>query len=157
MDQRQTFSQTLQQWVTIYARANDQKSENDAFHQLRLIARDMEAQKILKPIIFYQFVMTIQALTSVLRITFTEAKIKKMMAILYPDDMYVSDLTRQVMSAINIADTIANSTPGNAEVLEQLRGRPIQANPAQHNPAQPQIFPQQYQPKAHGPPSGPAN
>jgi hypothetical protein len=128
MDTPKTFSQELQQWVAAYARAND-IGENTTFTKVRAIVRDMEAQKILKPIIFYQFVMTIQALSCVSRVTFTETKIKKLLAILYPDDVYVAELTKQVMSAINIADETARANPANEEVLEQLRARPMNDMP----------------------------
>ncbi len=134
--QRQPFNQQLQQWVSVYARETG-AAETDAFKKVLSIARDMESQKILKPVIYYQFMMTFQALSCIAGVKFTDVKIKKILAILYPDDSYVSDLTQQTMQLINDSVTAANANPANAAVIEQLRQNPIAINP---QPPQPQFY-----------------
>ncbi len=123
---RQVFQQTLQHWVAVYSRSDD--ASNDAFTQIRLTVRDMESQKIFKPIIFYQIMMVFQALTVVASIQFTEVKIKKIMALLYPDDSYVTELTAQVISAISQSDHVARNNPENIPIMDQLRERNIAMN-----------------------------
>lgn len=149
MDQRQTFNQQLIQWVSAYAKAQGD-SENEAFRQVHTIVRDMESQKIAKPIIFYHIMMVLQALTtlSLVKSQFTELKIKKILAILYPDEMYVLDLTKQVISAIGISAASVQSNPANEAIIEQVR----QSQTA--NPQQPQHFRQNIG-KIYGPPPGP--
>lgn len=120
MDQRQTFNRQLIQWASAYARAPSE-TENEPFRQVHSIVRDMESQKIAKPIIFYQIMMVLQALTCLMKVQFTEHKIKKILAILYPDEMYVSDLAKQVISAIGISVATVQMNPANEEVLERLR------------------------------------
>jgi len=115
------FNRTLQHYIATYAGSTDPNVESDAFTQLRLTVRDMESRKILKPIIFYQMMMTIQALKSVAGLRFAENKVKNIMAIIYPDEFYVTDLTRQIMEAIQGADNIARENPANAPVIDQLR------------------------------------
>lgn len=141
----QTFNQTLQHWVTMFMRSSDMEIELDAFTQTRLTIRDMESKKILKPIIFYQVVMVLQALTVVGGMRFDPIKVKKLLAILYPDDEYVKDLTSQVLAAINQSEQIARDNPNNAPILDQLRN----INNAQNNqrPVQPTV--------RIGPPAGP--
>lgn len=131
----QTFNQTLQHWVTMYMRSSDTEIEMDAFTQTRLTVRDMESKKILKPVIFYQVMMVLQALTVVANIRFdstgfseskTPNKVKKILAIMYPDDEYVKDLTSQVLAAINQSEQVARENPNNAPILDQLRHFPME-------------------------------
>lgn len=119
----QTFNQTLQHWVTMYMRSSDIEIELDAFTQTRLTIRDMESKKILKPVIFYQVMMVLQALTVVANLRFDPTKVKKLLAIMYPDDEYVNDLTSQVLVAINQSEQVARDNPNNAPILDQLRER----------------------------------
>lgn len=122
----QTFNQTLQHWVTMYMRSSDMEIEMDAFTQTRLTVRDMESKKILKPVIFYQVMMVLQALTVVANIRFDPIKVKKILAIMYPDDEYVKDLTSQVLAAINQSEQVARENPNNAPILDQLRHFPTE-------------------------------
>lgn len=158
------FNQSLMQWAGIYAQSEG-TPENDAFRQVHSIIRDMEAQKIAKPIIFYQIMMVLQALTCVMNVQFPEVKIKKILAILYPDDSYVSDLTKQVISAIGISAATLNTNPANAAVLNHLKQGASQQTYQSQRQAPSQAFNAQnvYQnqsqnrqtPKPNGPPPGP--
>jgi hypothetical protein len=150
MEQRQTFNQQLVKWTASYVQANDKIHENDAFRQIHTIVRDMETQKILKPLIFYQIMMALQALTCVMGIELTEPKIKKIFAILYPDDNYVSDLTKQVISAIGISFTTMQLNLNNESVLEQLHQQPSVGAPIQKQYQSNYKMHSQY-----GPPPGP--
>jgi len=136
----QTFNQTLQHWVTMYMRSSDMEVELDAFTQIRLTVRDMESKKILKPVIFYQVMMVLQALTVVGGFSNTKTptgfsesktptKVKRILAIMYPDDEYVKDLTSQVLAAINQSEQVARENPNNAPILDQLRNAANQNNP----------------------------
>lgn len=160
MDQRQTYNQQLIQWVSAYARA-PADLENEPFKQVHSIVRDMESQKIVKPIIFYQIMMVLQSLTCVMKVQFSELKIKKIMAILYPDEMYVSDLTKQVVSAIGISVASVNMNPANEEILERVR-QSHAANPPPPQPYQQNISMQRptvvqgsRMQQVFGPPQGP--
>ena len=155
MDQRQTFNQQLIQWASSYSRAQGD-SENEAFLQVHTIVSDMESQKIAKPIIFYHIMMVLQALTCVMKVHFTELKIKKILAILYPDEIYVSDLTQQVISAIGISVASVQLNPANEAILEQVR-QSHAANPAPPQPFQQNIGMQTFSQKksVYGPPPGP--
>lgn len=120
------FNRTLQHYIAIFATSTNLDDESDAFTQLRLTIRDMESRKILKPIIFYQVMMTIQALKSVAQLQFVDTKVKKIMALLYPEEPYITELTQQVMGAIQGADNIARANPANAPVIDQLRANVMQ-------------------------------
>lgn len=126
MENRQTFNQQLIQWASAYARAPI-NTENEPFNHVRSIIREMEFQKIAKPIIFYHIMMVLQSLTCVLKLQFTEIKIKKILAVLYPDDIYVSDLTKQVISAISsveISTELLNRTRLQNTQMQNTYGPP---------------------------------
>jgi len=115
-----TFNRSLHQWAAMYARAETKHDEDYAFKEVIKIIRDMERQKILKPIIFYQIMMTLQALTCVAGIKFTEFKVKKILATMYSENSYVTDLTTQVLSAINTAEHCGNESH-NEPTMEEMR------------------------------------
>ena len=83
----------------------------------------MQENGILKPIIFYQLIMTIQALKVTDRITIetVRQRTKKILAILYSENTYLTKLTEQVISVIILANNIAKANPANAPLLEKLR------------------------------------
>jgi hypothetical protein len=130
----QTFNQTLQHWVTMYMRSTDMEIELDAFTQTRLTVRDMESKKILKPVIFYQVMMVLQALTVVANLRFDPNKVKKLLAIMYPDEEYVTNLTSQVLVAINQSEQVARENPNNAPILDQLRHFPTEMSRERNAP-----------------------
>jgi len=115
-----TFNQSLHQWAAMYARAETKYDEDYAFKEVIKIIREMQGQKILKPIIFYQIMMTLQALTCVAGVRFSEFKVKKILATMYSENSYVTDLTAQVLSAINNAEHSANESH-NAPAMEEMR------------------------------------
>jgi hypothetical protein len=141
---KHTFNQSLHQWAAMYAQAETKAEEDYAFKEVLKIVREMQTQNILKPIIFYQIMMTLQALTCVAGIQFTEVKVKKILAIIYRENEYVTDLTKQVLSAVNNADHMARENPENEPMLEQLRQQHQPVSQTSHQT-----------PQQTGPPPGP--
>jgi len=120
MESEHTFNRSLHQWVAMYAQSETKYDEDQSFKEVFKIVREMQAQKILKPIIFYQLMMTFQALACVAGLRFTEFKVKKILALLYSENSYVTDLTEQVLSAVNNAKHSGDESDGEP-VFEQPR------------------------------------
>ena len=91
----------LQQWAAAYLQSSDQ-GEPFLFGKVREVIRGMQQEGKLKEIIFGQLFMLIQTL-KVLNATneHFQLRIKKILALLYPDNAYVTQLVLQVNEMAN--------------------------------------------------------
>lgn len=93
--------QSLQQWTAAYLQASEQR-EPFLFGKMRETIKQLQADK-LKEIIFMQLAMIIQTLkvmNAVPEDTF-RARTKKVLALLYNDNLYLTQLTDQLLEIIS--------------------------------------------------------
>lgn len=94
--------QGIQQWTAAYLQATEQ-GEPFLFGKVREIIKQLQDDGKLKEIIFNQIVMIVQTLrimNAVPEETF-KARTKKMLALLYNDNIYLTQLVDQVLEIIS--------------------------------------------------------